>query len=48
MIARLGKELSMSDRMPRGEFIARMDADDLALPNRIQDQLDYLGRSATS
>ena len=32
--------------LARGEFIARMDADDLALPNRIQDQLDYLDRHA--
>src|ERR1051326_2264165 len=26
----------------RGEFIARMDADDVALPGRFQAQLDYL------
>ena len=30
--------------LARGDFIARMDADDLALPNRIRDQLDYLAR----
>ena len=29
-------------RAARGEFIARMDADDVALPNRFKDQLDFL------
>jgi glycosyltransferase involved in cell wall biosynthesis len=29
----------------RGLFIARMDADDIALPNRFPDQLDYLERN---
>jgi len=29
-------------RAAKGEFIARMDADDLALPGRIHDQLEYL------
>lgn len=28
----------------RGDFVARMDADDIALPNRIEAQLDYLDR----
>ncbi len=29
-------------RAARGEFVARMDADDVALPNRFKDQLDFL------
>ena len=29
----------------RGDFIARMDADDLALPGRIRDQLNYLAQN---
>jgi len=34
-------------RLCRAEFIARLDADDLALPNRFQLQLDYLRRAPT-
>lgn len=28
----------------KGEYVARMDADDISLPRRFQDQLDYLAR----
>jgi glycosyltransferase involved in cell wall biosynthesis len=32
-------------RQARGAFVARMDADDIALPDRIGRQLDYLGEN---
>lgn len=34
--------LNKSLQLATGEFIARMDADDIALPNRLQQQVDFL------
>lgn len=38
LISSLNEALDIS----KGKFIARMDADDIALPNRLQKQIDYL------
>lgn len=40
----LTKNLNTAIGMCRGEYIARMDADDISLPNRLQKQVDYLQR----
>ena len=34
--------LNMGLRLSMGKYIARMDADDISLPNRFSDQIDYL------
>lgn len=41
----LTKALNEGLQMARGEFIARMDADDIALPQRLEKQIDYLRNS---
>ena len=33
--------------LSRGEYVARMDADDVSLPDRVQSQLDYLDQNPT-
>ena len=33
--------------LSRGEYVARMDADDISLPERVQSQLDYLDQNPT-
>ncbi len=38
----LTKSLNIALGQAKGEFIARMDADDIALPDRLKIQLDYL------
>jgi glycosyltransferase involved in cell wall biosynthesis len=38
----LTKSLNKAIRLARGEFIARMDADDIALPERFEKQVDFL------
>ena len=38
----LTKTLNQGVRLARGKFIARMDADDIALPDRLQMQVEYL------
>lgn len=38
----LTKTLNQGIVLARGQFIARMDADDIALPDRLQKQVDYL------
>lgn len=38
----LGVSLQKGIAMARGEFIARMDADDISLPDRIEKQVEYL------
>ncbi len=42
--ARMGFVPSLNEglRLARGEYIARMDGDDIALPNRLSDQISYL------
>ena len=40
LIAALNKGLQMA----RGEYVARMDADDISLPRRLERQLDYMER----
>lgn len=41
----LGRQLNIGLERCRGEFVARLDADDLALPERFQKQLDCLRSS---
>ncbi len=38
----LSKSFNIGIRETRGEYIARMDADDIALPDRFEKQLDFL------
>lgn len=38
----LAQSLNFSYKKSRGQFIARMDADDIAYPHRLKIQLDYL------
>lgn len=38
----LSNVLNIGIEMARGKYIARMDSDDISLPNRLQVQLDYL------
>ncbi len=38
----LGNSLNRAMKMAKGEWIARMDADDIMLPNRLKEQLSYL------
>jgi glycosyltransferase involved in cell wall biosynthesis len=38
----LTKNLASGMRIARGEFVARMDADDVCVPNRLETQLAYL------
>lgn len=38
----LANVLNIGMDMARGEYIARMDSDDISLPNRLQVQVDYL------
>lgn len=41
----LTKSLNIAIRKSLGEFIARMDSDDVSLPSRLEKQLDYLLRN---
>ena len=43
--AGLATRLNQAVMMSRGDFIARMDADDLCFPNRLQLQVEYLQRN---
>lgn len=38
----LGMALKLACNQARGEYIARMDADDISAPSRLQEQYDYL------
>lgn len=38
----IGDALNYGLKLSKSEFIARMDADDISLPNRLQRQLDFL------
>lgn len=38
----LTKSLNIAIKKSKGEFIARMDSDDVSLPNRFEEQLNYL------
>lgn len=40
----LPKNLNMAIGLSKGEFLARMDGDDISLPDRFQKQLEYLQR----
>lgn len=37
--------LNIGIGIAQGKYIARMDADDIALPNRLQEQVDFMGRN---
>ena len=39
----LTKSLNKAIKQARGEYIARQDADDISLPNRFKEQIEYLG-----
>jgi len=39
--------LNLGLSISRGEYVARMDADDLCLPNRLKSQLNYLDENPT-
>ena len=41
----LGSSLNKALKISKGEYIARHDADDISLPNRIQVQLDFLKKN---
>lgn len=41
----LGQALNLACREARGEYIARMDADDIALNNRLEVEVDFLERN---
>lgn len=41
----LGKALNFLSRKANGEYLARMDADDISLPNRFMHQVDFLERN---
>ena len=41
--AGLSNVLNVGINLARGKYIARMDSDDISLPNRLQVQVDYLG-----
>ena len=43
LVASLNELVDLS----RGDFIARMDADDVALPHRLATQIEYMERTAT-
>jgi len=38
------ESLNIGMGLAKGEYIARMDADDVALPNRLKEQLDFMDR----
>lgn len=38
----LAKSLNTGLQMARGKYIARMDADDISMPNRLEKELDYI------
>lgn len=40
----LANVLNVGVKMAQGKYIARMDSDDISLPNRLQTQVDYLER----
>lgn len=40
----IGEALNLGMSSARGEFLARMDADDISLPNRLQKQLEFLSQ----
>jgi glycosyltransferase involved in cell wall biosynthesis len=40
----LTKSLNIGLRSARGEYIARMDADDISLPNRLKTQVDFMDK----
>jgi glycosyltransferase involved in cell wall biosynthesis len=41
----LTKSLNEAIRMAKGEYIARMDADDIALPERLENQVNFLDKN---
>ena len=44
-IGQLAHALNLALMWAKGEYIARMDADDIATPNRLEQQLDFLVRN---
>ena len=41
----ISESLNIGLRNARGEYIARMDADDIALPNRLKEQVEFLEKN---